>query len=85
MLQHAKAKEQSVQSDANSTVNYPEHIVPYLVHALAHNSCPNVDECKDVEAYDNIYRYYVAHINTFWSPTAPIQIKQRLRRKRAIW
>ncbi|XP_054776795.1 sister chromatid cohesion protein PDS5 homolog A-like isoform X2 [Prosopis cineraria] len=56
MLQQTKAREQSLQSDANSTVTYPEYILPYLVHALAHNTCPNVDECKDVETYDNIYR-----------------------------
>ncbi|KAK4259162.1 hypothetical protein QN277_005520 [Acacia crassicarpa] len=56
MLQQIKAKEQSVQSNVNSVVTHPEYIFPYLVHALAHNSCPNVDECKEVEAYDNIYR-----------------------------
>jgi hypothetical protein len=50
-----------VQSDTNSLTIYPEYILPYLVHALAHNSCPNVEECKDVGAYDNIYRYYITH------------------------
>ncbi|KAD4982238.1 hypothetical protein E3N88_18909 [Mikania micrantha] len=35
----------------------PEYILPYLVHALAHHpSCPNIDECKDVKAYEPIYR-----------------------------
>ncbi|KAI9123829.1 hypothetical protein K1719_005129 [Acacia pycnantha] len=53
MLQQTKARE---QSDVNSAVTYPEYILPYLVHALAHNSCPNIDECKEVETYDNIYR-----------------------------
>ncbi|XP_028754953.1 sister chromatid cohesion protein PDS5 homolog B-A isoform X2 [Neltuma alba] len=56
VLQQTKAREQSVQSDVNTTVTYPECILPYLVHALAHNSCPMVDECKEVETYDNIYR-----------------------------
>ncbi|KAL4585339.1 hypothetical protein LXL04_009957 [Taraxacum kok-saghyz] len=33
------------------------NILPYLVHALAHHpSCPNIDECKDVKAYEPIYR-----------------------------
>ncbi|MED6121428.1 hypothetical protein PIB30_030020 [Stylosanthes scabra] len=56
MLHQAKTRQLSVQSDANSSTTYPEGILPHLVHALAHNSCPNVDECKDVGAYDNIYR-----------------------------
>ncbi|MED6131709.1 hypothetical protein PIB30_012146 [Stylosanthes scabra] len=56
MLQQAKARQLSVQSDANPLTTYPEYIVPFLVHALASISCPNVDECKDVEAYDNTYR-----------------------------
>ncbi|TKY53908.1 Sister chromatid cohesion protein PDS5-like B [Spatholobus suberectus] len=51
-----KARQHSMQSDANSLTTYPEYILPYLVHALAHNSCPNVDGCKDVGAYDDIYR-----------------------------
>ncbi|KAI3745336.1 hypothetical protein L1987_58447 [Smallanthus sonchifolius] len=35
----------------------PEYILPYLVYALAHHpSCPNIDECKDVKAYEPIYR-----------------------------
>ncbi|KAF7803880.1 sister chromatid cohesion protein PDS5-like protein A-like isoform X2 [Senna tora] len=56
MHHQAKARQHSVQSDANSSSTYPEYILPYLVHALAHISCPNIDECKNVEAYDNIYR-----------------------------
>ncbi|KAG4401440.1 hypothetical protein GLYMA_07G268200v4 [Glycine max] len=56
MHHQLKARQLSVQSDANSLTTYPEYILPYLVHALAHNSCPNVDYCKDVGAYDDIYR-----------------------------
>ncbi|KAL2339290.1 hypothetical protein Fmac_013736 [Flemingia macrophylla] len=56
MHHQLKARQLSVQSDANSSATYPEYILPYLVHALAHNLCPNVDECKDVGAYDDIYR-----------------------------
>lgn len=62
MHHQAKARQHSVQSDANSLTAYPEYILPYLVHALAHISCPNIDDCKDVEAYDNIYRYYFIHM-----------------------
>ncbi|XP_019425447.1 PREDICTED: sister chromatid cohesion protein PDS5 homolog A-A-like isoform X1 [Lupinus angustifolius] len=56
MHQQAKERQLSVQSDTNSLTTYPEYILPYLVHALANISCPNIDECKDVEAYNNIYR-----------------------------
>ncbi|XVF75159.1 hypothetical protein PTKIN_Ptkin13bG0164900 [Pterospermum kingtungense] len=56
MYQQAKARQVAMQSDTNSSTSYPEYILPYLVHALAHHSCPNVDDCKDVEAYELIYR-----------------------------
>ncbi|KAK7303437.1 hypothetical protein RJT34_14343 [Clitoria ternatea] len=56
MHHQVRARQISGQSDANSLTTYPEYIIPYLVHALANISCPNIDECKDVEAYDNIYR-----------------------------
>ncbi|XP_052727860.1 sister chromatid cohesion protein PDS5 homolog A isoform X4 [Vigna angularis] len=53
-----KARQLSSQSDANSLATYPEYILPYLVHTLAHNSCPDVDECKEFGAYDDIYRQF---------------------------
>ncbi|KAL2603500.1 hypothetical protein GLYMA_09G014600v4 [Glycine max] len=56
MHYQARAWLLSGQSDANLLTTYPENILPYLVHALANISCPNIDECKDVEAYENIYR-----------------------------
>jgi len=56
MHHQAKARQLSVQSETNSTPAYPEYLVPYVVHALAHHSCPDVDECKDVEAYELVYR-----------------------------
>ncbi|TYI64358.1 hypothetical protein E1A91_D09G082900v1 [Gossypium mustelinum] len=54
--EEAKARLVSVQSDSNSSTAYPEYILPYLVHVLAHHSCPNTDECKDVKAFELIYR-----------------------------
>ncbi|XP_011002359.1 PREDICTED: sister chromatid cohesion protein PDS5 homolog A-B-like isoform X2 [Populus euphratica] len=56
MHQQARTRQVSVQSDANASAVYPEYIIPYLVHALAHQSCPNVNECKDVKAFEPIYR-----------------------------
>lgn len=76
MHQQAKARQLSVQSDANSLITYPEYILPYLVHALANISCPNIDECKDVEAYNNIYRYYFTHIGHICVAYLGILLKQ---------
>ncbi|XP_062162943.1 sister chromatid cohesion protein PDS5 homolog A [Alnus glutinosa] len=56
MYHQAKARQLSTQSDGNSLTAYPEYILPYLVHALAQHSCPNIDECKDVKAFELIYR-----------------------------
>ncbi|KAE8709123.1 putative ARF GTPase activator [Hibiscus syriacus] len=53
--QQAKARQVAIQSDTSSSTSYPEYILPYLVHALAHHSCPNTDECKDVKAFELTY------------------------------
>ncbi|KAI3682841.1 hypothetical protein L1987_83148 [Smallanthus sonchifolius] len=56
MCQQGKAKQVSVQSDGKFSV-HPEYILPYLIHALAHHpSFPSIDECKDLKAYEPIYR-----------------------------
>ena len=67
MYQQAKARQVPIQNDANSLTVYPEYILPYLVHALAHHSCPNVDECKDVEAFEVLYRYTLFSIHISFS------------------
>ncbi|KAL6990616.1 hypothetical protein U1Q18_008733 [Sarracenia purpurea var. burkii] len=55
--QQGKARQLSLQCDTTSQVVYPEYILPYLVHALAHHSsCPNVDECRDVKEFEPVYR-----------------------------
>lgn len=57
IFQQGKARQPALQ-DVNSPVFFPVYIIPYMVHALAHHpSCPNVDECKDVKAFEPIYRY----------------------------
>ena len=50
MYHQAKARQLSTQSDGNSLTAYPEYILP-LVHAVAHHSCPSIDEYKDVLAF----------------------------------
>ncbi|CAL5409349.1 unnamed protein product [Camellia sinensis] len=58
MCQQGKARQLALQSDANSSMVYPEYILPYLVYALSHHSsCPNVDECRDVKAFEPVYSY----------------------------
>ncbi|KAM7263653.1 hypothetical protein ACFE04_001336 [Oxalis oulophora] len=56
MYHTSKAQQISMQADTDSLTAYPESILPYLVHVLAHHSCPNVEECRDVEAYELIYK-----------------------------
>ncbi|XP_004293403.1 PREDICTED: sister chromatid cohesion protein PDS5 homolog A [Fragaria vesca subsp. vesca] len=57
MYHQTKARHLSIQSDANSLTAYPEYILPYLVHVLAHHCCPNIDDSKDdVKAFEPIYR-----------------------------
>lgn len=63
MYHQTKSRQSSMQSDGNALTAYPEYILPYIVHALAHHSCPDIDECKDVKAFEPIYRYtYFAFI-----------------------
>ncbi|XP_010252783.1 PREDICTED: sister chromatid cohesion protein PDS5 homolog B [Nelumbo nucifera] len=53
----ARARQLSMQCDANLLLTYPEYILPYLVHALAHDSsCPNIDDCTDVKVFEPIFR-----------------------------
>lgn len=48
----------SAQSDMNTTAAYPEYILAYVIHALSHDpSCPNIDECMDVQAFEPTYWY----------------------------
>ncbi|KAI3974585.1 hypothetical protein MKX01_004500 [Papaver californicum] len=57
MCHQTRARQLPILCDASPLMTYPEYIVPYLVHALAHHSsCPNIDECLDVEAFETIYR-----------------------------
>ncbi|KAJ0808766.1 putative sister chromatid cohesion protein Pds5 [Helianthus annuus] len=57
MCQQGKARQVSVQSDGKFSVVRPESILLYLIHALAHHpSFPNIDQCKDLKAYEPIYR-----------------------------
>ncbi|KFK31352.1 hypothetical protein AALP_AA6G101300 [Arabis alpina] len=59
IIQHSyqtAARKISAQTDANSVSLYPHNILPYLVHVLAHHSCPDVEKCKEVKEYEMIYR-----------------------------
>ncbi|KAI4371181.1 hypothetical protein MLD38_019447 [Melastoma candidum] len=64
MQYQLKSRQQSVHSDVNSSTAYPEGILPHLIHALAHHSCPEVDECKDIQAFETIYRQLYYFLST---------------------
>ncbi|XP_042462438.1 sister chromatid cohesion protein PDS5 homolog A-like [Zingiber officinale] len=56
MCRQVKMRQLSTQSDLSSAPAYPEYILAYTVHALAHDpSCPNIDECLNVQAFEPIY------------------------------
>ncbi|XP_020691826.1 sister chromatid cohesion protein PDS5 homolog A [Dendrobium catenatum] len=56
ICQQLKQRQISMQNDVSSSVMYPESILVYLVHALAHHpSCPNIDECLELSAFEPIY------------------------------
>ncbi|KAG6528290.1 hypothetical protein ZIOFF_010441 [Zingiber officinale] len=56
MCRQVKMRQLSTQSDLSSAPAYPEYILAYTVHALAHDpSCPNIDECLNVQAFEHIY------------------------------
>ncbi|XP_022877905.1 sister chromatid cohesion protein PDS5 homolog A-B-like isoform X3 [Olea europaea var. sylvestris] len=57
MCQQGRARHVSTVGDANSTPLNPDCLLPYVVHALSHHSSfPDVDERKDVKAFETIYR-----------------------------
>ncbi|XP_076925965.1 sister chromatid cohesion protein PDS5 homolog A-like isoform X2 [Bidens hawaiensis] len=57
MCLQGKARQVSGQSDGKFSVVHPEYILQYLIHALAHHPLfPNIDECKELKAYEPIYR-----------------------------
>ncbi|KAL0300906.1 UNVERIFIED_CONTAM: Sister chromatid cohesion protein PDS5A [Sesamum radiatum] len=58
MCRQGRGRHITLQTDAMSPPLYPEYILPYVVHAVAHHpSFPNIDdECKDVKRFEPIYR-----------------------------
>ncbi|KAI4365017.1 hypothetical protein MLD38_021039 [Melastoma candidum] len=64
MQYQLKSRQQSVHGDANPPVAFPESIITYLIHTLAHHSCPEVDECKDAHAFESLYRQLYYFLST---------------------
>ncbi|KZV51246.1 hypothetical protein F511_05903 [Dorcoceras hygrometricum] len=57
MCWQSRARQILSQNDGMSSHFYPEYILPYVVHSLAHHpTFPNVDECKDVKMFEVLYR-----------------------------
>jgi sister chromatid cohesion protein PDS5 len=56
ICQQVKMRQLSVQADVNMLTAYPEYILSYLVHALAHDPLtPNIEEHEKVKAFGPIY------------------------------
>ncbi|KAL6538568.1 hypothetical protein OROGR_012556 [Orobanche gracilis] len=57
MCRHGRGRQNSLQADTMSPSLYPEHILPYVVHSLAHHpSFPHIDQCKDVKLFEPMHR-----------------------------
>ncbi|GAB2298992.1 hypothetical protein Dimus_033068 [Dionaea muscipula] len=57
MCRQLRLRQLSLPSDAIGSIPYPEGILPYLIHVLAHHPvCPHVEECMDSKAFEPIYR-----------------------------
>ncbi|XP_011096143.1 sister chromatid cohesion protein PDS5 homolog A isoform X1 [Sesamum indicum] len=57
MCRQGRGRQISSQTDGSSPTLYPEYMLAYVVHSLAHHpSFPNIDECKDVKAFESMYR-----------------------------
>ncbi|CAM8921419.1 unnamed protein product [Rhodiola kirilowii] len=56
MYNQTKAGQLALLNDTSLTIDYPDSILPYFIHFLSHHSLPNIDECKDLKAYDQTYR-----------------------------
>ncbi|PIA26792.1 hypothetical protein AQUCO_08800001v1 [Aquilegia coerulea] len=57
MCFQAKERQHPMICDANPPMTYPEYILPYLVHSIAHHSsCPTIGKCTDVGSFETIYR-----------------------------
>ncbi|CAL5047349.1 unnamed protein product [Urochloa decumbens] len=56
ICQQVKMRQLSVQADMNLLTAYPEYIMSFLVHGLAHDpSSPDVEEHENVKAFGPIY------------------------------
>ncbi|CAN6201777.1 unnamed protein product [Urochloa humidicola] len=56
ICQQVKMRQLSVQADMNLLTAYPEYIISFLVHGLAHDpSSPDIEEHENVKAFGPIY------------------------------
>ncbi|AQL03161.1 binding [Zea mays] len=56
ICQQVKMRQLSVQADMNLLTAYPEYIISFLVHALAHDpSSPDIEEHENVKAFGPTY------------------------------
>ncbi|KAL6553181.1 hypothetical protein OROGR_007023 [Orobanche gracilis] len=57
MCRQERGRQNYLQADAISPSLYPEHVLPYVVHSLAHHpSFPHIDQCKDVKSFEPMHR-----------------------------
>ena len=60
ICQQVKMRQLSVQADMNLLTAYPEYIISFLVHGLAHDpSSPDIEDHENVKAFGPIYWYLI--------------------------
>ncbi|EPS57807.1 hypothetical protein M569_17010, partial [Genlisea aurea] len=64
MCQQGKGRQFSLPADSTSPPLYPEYILVYVIHSIAHHpSFPDIDECKDLKSYEPMYRQLYAFLS----------------------
>ncbi|GAV59827.1 hypothetical protein CFOL_v3_03358 [Cephalotus follicularis] len=81
MYNQTKARQITMQTNTNSLTAYPEYMLPYLVHALAHHSCPDIEECRDVKAYELIYRQLYLTISLLMHKDEDVKSEARVNKE----
>ncbi|GAA0153559.1 chromatin/chromatin-binding, or -regulatory protein [Lithospermum erythrorhizon] len=83
VCEQMKLLQSSAPTDVYTPALYPEYILPYIIHGLAnHSTFPNIDECRDVKAFESMYRQLhfflsmVLHVDEESKPEAITKINK---------
>ncbi|KAL8137333.1 hypothetical protein V2J09_003334 [Rumex salicifolius] len=82
MCRQVRARQLSLQSDASFPMPYPEFILPYLIHSLAHHPLfPCIEESKNVKPFEPIYRILYSFLSMIVHGDEVIQPEAKIDEK----